>query len=134
MSRFLCICGAVFRDEEEPPGASCVAYPLDELVAIESRIAKYVADFATARDQTAREAWLKGHFHEGYLTDGTDREVIEDIVIRELDDGFVAMFRCPLAIEPRCTILAARHGPSIDLSHERPRANKAIQRTRSAGR
>jgi hypothetical protein len=95
MLRFLCICGAVFRDDEEPPGASCVAYPLDELSAIEARIAKYVASLAAARSEAAREAWLKGHFDGVYPTDATDLEVIEDIIGRELNEGFIAMFRCP---------------------------------------
>jgi hypothetical protein len=70
MSRFSCICGAGCLSEEEPPGASCVAYPLDVLSAIESRIAEYVADFAATSHEAAREAWLKRHFHEGYPNGG----------------------------------------------------------------
>ena len=95
MSSFLCVCGARFRDEDEPPGASCVAYPLHELDAIESRIAEYAADFVSHRDEAARSAWLGSHFHERYPTEVPDRGVIEDIVSRELNDGFIAMFRCP---------------------------------------
>src|SRR4051812_6192936 len=94
MSSFHCLCRAAFRDDDAPD-ASLVAYPLPVLSAIEGRIAESVAAFHAAGGGLARAAWLAGHFHASYPADEPDRGVVEDIVSRELNEGFVALFRCP---------------------------------------
>lgn len=73
MPRFVCFCGAVTREEEEPPGASRVMYSKETLRAIEAGIADRLAE-----------------------SDGAStREVIEDIVSSKLNRDCIGVFRCP---------------------------------------
>lgn len=72
-----------------------MAYPQPVLNSIESRIAKTIADFLATGEGPARADWIAVYFDTGYLADEPDEMVIEDIVTRELNDGFEAMFRCP---------------------------------------
>jgi hypothetical protein len=89
-----CACGATFTDDEVSD-ASCVAYSLPALAALESRIAVSIEAYLATETNTARAAWLASHFVGGYPNDEPRQAVIEDIVIRELNDGFTALFRCP---------------------------------------
>ncbi|HXT58060.1 MAG TPA: hypothetical protein VN699_05465 [Pirellulales bacterium] len=92
MSIFHCVCGVV--NDDEAPDASCVAYPLPAFIAAESRVVASVAAFFAADSGVARAGWLAAHFGMDYPTDECDRVVVEDIVSREFNDGFIAMFRC----------------------------------------
>jgi hypothetical protein len=92
MPNFRCACGASFRDEAEGD-AGLVAYPLPLLGAAESRIAEAICAFLAAGE--SRTAWIASHFGAGYPAEESDRGIIEDIVSRELNAGFTAMFRCP---------------------------------------
>ena len=94
MSSFSCNCGAVVCDDDAPT-SFIVAYSQPVLASIESRIAKSIAEFIATGDGSARAHWIAGYFHSGYPADEPDEIVIEDIVTRELNDGFESMFRCP---------------------------------------
>jgi len=94
MSSFRCPCGASFRNEAEDD-ASFVAYSLPALGAAESRIAEAVRAFFAADAAASRAKWLASYFGEGYPREEEDRGIIEDIVSRELNREFIAMFRCP---------------------------------------
>lgn len=83
------------RSEEEPVGASGIAYSLADLHAMESAIADNLVGFLAARDGEQRSGWLSSHFGPRYPADATEREVIEDIVSRVFNDRFTAIFRCP---------------------------------------
>ena len=95
MPRFACVCGAVTRDEEEPPGATCVMYPRETLYAIEVSIADRLAEFDGLGDPVRESSWLASYFGRDYPSDLPKREVIKDIVTRELNGNFVGVFRCP---------------------------------------
>lgn len=95
MSTFTCVCGSVTRDDEETPDTTCVMYPRATLHAIETRIADRVAEFVTIRDAPARKSWLASYFGPDYPGDEARREVVEDIVTRELNGDFIGVFRCP---------------------------------------
>lgn len=97
MSRFDCVCGASTRDDEEPAGASWVAYAIDKLNEIEACIARRTTEFLAAREGGHRAEWIESSFENGSLdpADGADREVIEDIVKGGLNEGLTPMFRCP---------------------------------------
>ena len=95
MSRFACVCGAVTRDEEEPPGATCVMYLRETLHAIEVSIADRLAEFDGLGDAVRESSWLASYFGRDYPSDLPKREVIEDIVTRELNGDFIGVFRCP---------------------------------------
>ena len=75
MSSFRCLCGAATRGDDAPD-ASLVACPLLTLDAIESCIVAAVKALNAAGARS-------------------DPGVGEDIVYRERNDGFLAMFRCP---------------------------------------
>ena len=94
MSSFSCNCGAVVRDDVAT-ASSIVAYPQPVLTSIESRIAKSIADFLATGDVSARADWIVGYFDTAYPANQPDEMIIEDIVTRELNDGFESMFRCP---------------------------------------
>jgi hypothetical protein len=97
MSQFNCVCGAVTRDDEEPSGASRVAYAIDELNEIEARIAHRITEFLAARDGGNRAEWIESNFENGWLypAEEPDRGVIEDIISGGLNEGFTPRFRCP---------------------------------------
>ena len=95
MSTFTCLCGSVTRDDAEPPGTTCVMYSRATLHAIETRIADRVAEFVTVRDAPAQNSWLAAYFGPDYPTGQAMREVVEDIVMRELNGDFIGVFRCP---------------------------------------
>jgi hypothetical protein len=94
VSKFRCVCRTVTRDEDEPPGARCVAYPTGVLNTAAARIGADAAAFMSQTDVAGRAAWLAAHFGPGYPKDQPDHSVIEDIVSRELNDGFIPMHRC----------------------------------------
>ena len=95
-SSFTCKCGAINRNGAEPSGSSFVAFPLEVLRAAEAQIARHVADFAALPDDSGRAAWLKAYFGSQYPGDLLRRDIIEDIVSRELNGtSFLAIFRCP---------------------------------------
>ena len=95
MPRFACVCGAVTRDEEESPGATCVMYPRETLHAIEVSMADRLAEFVGLGDAVRESSWLASYFGRDYPSDLPKREVIEDIVTRELNGDFIGVFRCP---------------------------------------
>ncbi|CAN5366181.1 hypothetical protein BH11PLA2_BH11PLA2_47460 [soil metagenome] len=95
MPSFTCQCGENTREEDEPPGVSCVAYTLHTLAASESRIAEQILAFMAVGNGPERANWIASTFGPGYLTDATDREVIEDVLTLELNADFHALFRCP---------------------------------------
>jgi hypothetical protein len=94
MSSFTCACGASYCDGAEDD-ASFVAYSLPALGAAESRIAEVVGAFLAADDATSRTDRLASYFGVGYHVPEGDPEIIQDIVSRELNREFLAMFRCP---------------------------------------
>lgn len=71
-----------------------MAYSLPTLNAIESRIAELVEEFHGAGGGPSRAAWLAGHYGADPPAEIPDRDVVEDIVSGELNDGFIAMYRC----------------------------------------
>ena len=83
------------RDEEEPPGATCVMYPREKLHAIEVSIADRLVEFDGLGDAVRESSWLASYFGRDYPSDLPKREVIEDIVTRELNGDFIGVFRCP---------------------------------------
>jgi hypothetical protein len=95
MSRFVCACGVVTRGEEEPIGASSVAYSRARLHEMEATIADHVTDFAASRDGERRRSWLNSYFGPEYPDSQCERDVIEDIVSSIFNDHFAALFRCP---------------------------------------
>jgi hypothetical protein len=109
MSSFYCVCGAVTHEDDEPPGASCVVYTWESFAETERRIAEQVAAFTAVGDEPGRGEWIESYFDIGamYPTDLPDRKVIEDIVSRELNHDFSAMFHCPA-----CDRLAVYDRPS----------------------
>ena len=94
MPNFGCACGAVIGEGNEPPGANCVAYTLGVLNAAEARIGLHAAAFWNEGRGTGRAAWLASYFGPDYPRHSADREVIEDIASRQLNEGFIPMFRC----------------------------------------
>jgi hypothetical protein len=58
---------------------------------------EHVTAFLGVRDSPGRVAWLKTYFNicALYPADEPDRNVIEDIIRRELNSGFSSQFRCP---------------------------------------
>jgi hypothetical protein len=95
MSTFTCKCGAVTRECEEAQGTSGVLYAHDAMIAVEKSIADQVAAFLKAGE--AREAWITTYFGIEYSPDLPDREIIEDIVSRELlCCEWTSVFRCTI--------------------------------------
>lgn len=92
MSQFLCICGKVTHSDDEPRDASGVLHSIADLHEAENRITRLLADYFGSGD---RPAWIRGNFDFPYPEDASDREVISDIVSRELDATFTSVFRCP---------------------------------------
>src|SRR5690349_8651081 len=93
MSSFSCLCGYVVRHSDEPPGSSGVLYSLDSLRRVESAIGNEVASLIAAG--SGRAQWLASRFGDRYPSDIADCEIVEDLVARELNASFTAVFRCP---------------------------------------
>jgi hypothetical protein len=92
MSQFSCICGKVTHSDDEPRDGSGVLHSITDLQEAESRITRLLADYFGSAD---RRAWVRANFEFPYPDDASEREVISDIISRELDAAFTSVFRCP---------------------------------------
>jgi hypothetical protein len=92
MSQFSCICGKVTHSDDEPRDASGVLYSIADLRDTEERITRLLCDYVSSGD---RRAWIRANFEFPYLEDASDRDVISDVISRELNATFVSVFRCP---------------------------------------
>ena len=95
MSRFSCICGEVTHEVDEPADASLVAYPSAAMLRTRREIAELIAAYVESGDAARREEWLRRYLGEPLGHDQPLVEIAELIVNRELNVGFLPIFRCP---------------------------------------
>ena len=95
MSSFTCICGHVTHDRDEPPGTTLVAYSLPNLNKIEHRITKKISEFLALPAGEQCLAWQHSFYETDEIREQSTLEVIEDIVSREFNESFLAVYRCP---------------------------------------
>ncbi|OQX14037.1 MAG: hypothetical protein BWK76_15265 [Desulfobulbaceae bacterium A2] len=115
MATFTCVCGSVTHDSDEPTGASLVAYPLPTLNAIERNIAQHVTTFLSLPTAEERAAWQRSFFAVHTPAAQSQRDVVEDIVSFELNEGFTSVYRCQA-----CGRIAMKDGGSARWCFFRP--------------
>jgi len=95
MSKFICKCGKVYREEEEPEGASGLLKSLKAQVDLEDYQAQEIAKYIELND-SEKQKWISDHFGSEYPKDVTTKELIEDFLYKShRQNGCTATFSCP---------------------------------------
>jgi hypothetical protein len=94
MSKFVCNCGQVISDVKYPSPANFTIFAEQALCTFIAESGRILAELKSADSDGTRQEWINSKFGEGYPSDASDAEVIEDLMAIKVRSLSVCVVRC----------------------------------------
>ena len=95
MGKFSCHCGYVIHDSVYPCASSGSLLWEPEFETASGEINNAVTDFLLAATGGRKADWVRSYFGEGYPSDLSDADVIDDIYTKVSHDKGRSVYQCP---------------------------------------